>query len=177
MTRPTLFEDRDKIVEAMRTGGREAAGAEFLRIVKERQARGMGSERAPREGAERDAGAGALSREQATDRGLVCPLSSVTTEEPMPKAKSYPSLARFLKALGACEVPNNVIGKSPEAAWKAASSSQRSWMRAEVFSNADIPHADSRTECWCCKRVSPAHKALVFAAFRRFQRTGAVIKS
>jgi hypothetical protein len=36
MTRPTLFEDVQKVVEAMRTGGRDAASAEFARLAKER---------------------------------------------------------------------------------------------------------------------------------------------
>lgn len=37
MTRPTLFEDVAKVVEAMKTGGRDGASAEYLRLCKERK--------------------------------------------------------------------------------------------------------------------------------------------
>lgn len=83
------------------------------------------------------------------------------------------SLARFIRALGACVVPANIIRRKPEAAWEAASTDQQQWIRNKVFRLRGRKHATNIEACWCSGiSLTPAHKRSIFAAFLKFQRTG-----
>lgn len=87
------------------------------------------------------------------------------------------TVARFVKLLGACSVPDVAIGsKSPQKMWAAASAYERQWL-VDRFCPLRIKeqgYGRGSCECWCDKGVTTARKNAVFAGFARFRRTGKI---
>lgn len=85
--------------------------------------------------------------------------------------KNRRTLARFIKLLGACAVPMDVVkGKTAPKAWAAADYQQQRWVRNRLFRCAALSPLSGR--CTCDHPITAAQRSAIFKAYRSFLRTG-----